>query len=108
MLRKDESMKVLEIIDNHGWYILNGEKKSILDLNKEDIFLILEAVYSNDEIQNDVIDDRHNILNDAEKVIYDNIYKYILEFEQKKSNLKKEIDEEFSDIIQLLDSDEEK
>lgn len=96
-------MKVLEIVDNHGWYILNGTKKSILDLNKEDIFSILETIYSNDQIQKDVIDNEHKILNEAEKVIYNNIYQYILEFDQKKDNLKKEIDEEFSDVIKLLD-----
>ncbi len=101
-------MKVLEIVDNHGWYILNGMKKSILDLNREDIFLILETIYSNDQMQNDVIDDEHKILNEAEKVIYNNIYQYILEFEQKKDDLKKEIDEEFSDVIKLLDDSEEK
>ena len=83
-------------------------KKSILDLNREDIFLILETIYSNDQMQNDVIDDEHKILNEAEKVIYNNIYQYILEFEQKKYDLKKEIDEEFSDVIKLLDDSEEK
>lgn len=98
-------MKILEIIDNHGWYILNSEKKSILDLNKEDIFSLLEIIYQNEDLKVDVIDNEHNILNEAEKVIYINMCKYVLEFEQKKEDIKKEIDEEFQDVMQLLEND---
>lgn len=99
-------MKILEISNNNGWYLLNDIKKSISDLNKEDIFCLLEIIYLNDEIEMDNIDEEHIILNEAEKIIYDNMYKYIVEFEQKKADISKEIEEEFKDVIKLFESNQ--
>lgn len=99
-------MKVLKIANNQGLYIINNEEKSILDINKEDIFSILEVVYSNGKIEIDKIDDTHNILNDAEKVIYENIYKYLEDFIAKKEDISKEINDEFLDIIKYFEVEE--
>lgn len=99
-------MKVLKIANNHGLYIINNEEKSILDINKEDIFSILEVVYANDKVEIDEIDDTHNILNDAEKVIYENIYKYLKDFIDKKEDISKEINDEFLDITKYFEVEE--
>ena len=99
-------MKVLEINNNHGWYVLNGQSNPIIDINKDDILKLLDVLYSNEEIIMDSIDDGHSILNEAEKVIYENIYKYFIEFKNKKSTLKSEIENEFSEITKLIENDE--
>ena len=99
-------MRVLKIANNHGLYIINNEEKSILDINKEDIFSILEVVYANDKVEIDEIDDTHNILNDAEKVIYENIYKYLKDFIDKKEDISKEINDEFLDITKYFEVEE--
>lgn len=99
-------MKVLEINNNHGWYVLNGQSNPIIDINKDDILKLLDVLYSNEKIIMDSIDDGHSILNEAEKVIYENIYKYFIEFNNKKSTLKSEIENEFSEITKLIENDE--
>lgn len=99
-------MKVLEINNNHGWYVLNGQSNPIIDINKDDILKLLDVLYSNEEIIMDSIDDGHSILNEAEKVIYENIYKYFIEFNNKKNTLKSEIENEFSEITKLIENDE--
>lgn len=98
-------MKVLEINNNHGWYVLNGQSNPIIDINKDDILKLLDVLYSNEEIIMDLIDDGHSILNEAEKVIYENIYKYFIEFNNKKNTLKSEIENEFSEITKLIEND---
>ena len=95
-------MKFLEINNNHGWYVLNKQSNPIIDINKDDILKLLDVLYSNEEIIMDSIDDKHSILNEAEKVIYENIYKYFIEFISKKVTLKNEIENEFSEIIKLI------
>lgn len=99
-------MKILEIKNNHGFYIINGESKLINYINKEDLFIILDIVYTNDEIECYKVDDTHPILNDAEKVIYENIYKYLEDFVAKKENIIKEINDEFQEITQYFENED--
>lgn len=98
-------MKVLEITNNHGLYIVNNSKKSILDINKEDIFSILETIYTNNKIEIDKVNDTHDILNDAEKVIYESVCKYLEDFIGKKDDIAKEINDEFLTITKYLDEE---
>ena len=53
----------------------------------------------------DPLDDSHIILNEAEKVIYENIYKYFEEFISKKADLKNEIENEFSELIKQIEDE---
>lgn len=95
-------MKVLEIKGNHGYFNLNGNSNSIIDINKDNIFEILNVVFDNDEINLDEISEEKQILNDAEKIIYNSIYDYIISFISKKETIKKEISTEFIGLENLL------
>lgn len=105
MKRKDINMRVLKVIKNHGLYVLNEEEKSILNINKEDILKLLDVLYLSQDIIMDPLDDSRIILNEAEKVIYENIYKYFEEFISKKADLKNEIENEFSELIKQIEDE---
>ena len=105
MKRKDINMIVLKVIKNHGLYVLNEEEKSILNINKEDILKLLDVLYLSQDIIMDPLDDSHIILNEAENVIYENIYKYFEEFISKKADLKNEIENEFSELIKQIEDE---
>lgn len=101
-------MKVLEINNNKGYYVLNGEKYEIIDIDKDNIFKILNVIYEfDDEIEMDEESDQNKILNEAEKVIYNGIYQYLKSFINERTNIKKEIDEEFFEIKELLEKQNE-
>ena len=101
-------MKVLEINNNKGYYVLNGEKYEIIDIDKDNLFKVLNVIYeSDDEIKMDEECDQNKILNEAEKVIYNGIYQYLVSFINEISNIKKEIDEKFFEIKELLEKQNE-
>lgn len=101
-------MKVLEINNNKGYYVLNGEKYEIIDIDRDNIFNILNVIYESDsKIEMDEECDQNKILNEAEKVIYNGIYQYLMSFINERSNIKKEIDEEFFEIKELLEKKNE-
>ena len=101
-------MKVLEINNNKGYYVLNDEKYEIIDIDKDNIFKVLNVIYeSDDEIEMDEECDQNKILNEAEKVIYNGIYQYLVSFINERSNIKKEIDEQFFEIKELLEKQNE-
>ena len=94
-------MKVLKIENNKGYYVLNNEDKDIVDINKEDIFSLLNVIYDN-ETKMDEINEDNIILNDAARIIYKGIYEYLYSFSIQKENIKKEIDEEFKELEELI------
>lgn len=96
-------MKVLKIENNHGYYILDGNQYEIIDINKDNIFKLLNIIYDNEDITLDRIDDKNQILNEAEKIIFEGIFEYLNNFIKQKENIKKEIDDEFSEIMNLLE-----
>ena len=103
MKRKEKNMKVLKIENNHGYYILDGNQYEIIDINKDNIFKLLNIIYDNEDITLDRIDDKNQILNEAEKIIFEGIFEYLNNFIKQKENIKKEIDDEFSEIMNLLE-----
>ena len=107
MKRKEENMKVLKIENNHGYYILENNQYEIIDINKDNILKLLNIIFDSDDISLDEISDENQILNDAEKIIYANIYEYLNNFIEKKEIIKKEIDDEFSEIMSLLEKKED-
>ena len=86
-------MKVLKIENNHGYYILDGNQYEIIDINKDNIFKLLNIIYDNEDITLDRIDDKNQILNEAEKIIFEGIFEYLNNFIKQKENIKKEIDD---------------
>lgn len=95
-------MQVLKINNNHGYYIIEDVEHEIIDINKEDIFKILNSIFENDDITYDKDDKVSQILNDAERIIYTNVCEYIDNFIEQKESIKSEIDNEFSEIMNLL------
>ncbi len=100
-------MKVLKIENNHGYYILEDTKYEIIDINKDDILKLLNIIFDSADVSLDEIDDEKQILNEAEKIIYAGIYEYLNNFIEQKESIKKEIDDEFSEIMSLLDKKED-
>lgn len=101
-------MKVLEINNNKGYYVVNGEKYEIIDIDKDNLFKVLNVIYESDEeIKMDEECNQNKILNEAEKVIYNGIYQYLVSFINERSNIKKEIDEQFFEIKELLEKKNE-
>ena len=107
MKRKEENMKFLKIENDHGYYILENNQYEIIDINKDNILKLLNIIFDSDDISLDEISDENQILNDAEKIIYANIYEYLNNFIEKKEIIKKEIDDEFSEIMSLLEKKED-
>ena len=97
-------MKVLEIKNNKGYYVIKDNKYEIIDIDKDKIFELLNIIYEcTEKIEMDEENNQNTILNEAEKVIYKGIYDCFNDFIREKANLKKEIDDEFSEIIELLE-----
>ena len=90
-------MKSLKIDNGKCLYNIGEGYKTILDITKEDILKMLEYVYDNSECEFDEYSEE-DIVNEAEKVIYDNLYKKIIDFQNKKAALKSEIDLIFSKL----------
>lgn len=107
MKRKEENMKVLKIENNHGYFILGDTQNEIIDINKDNIFKLLNIIFENNDIVLDEITDKNQILNEAEKIVYAGIYEYFNNFILQKETIKREIDEEFSEIMNLLEKQDD-
>lgn len=105
MKKKGENMKVLKIENNHGYFIIEGNLYEIIDINKENIFKLLNVIFENEDIVIDEISEGNQILNEAERIIYAGIYEYFSNFIIQKETIKKEIEEEFAGIMNLLEKD---
>ena len=90
-------MKVLEINNKKAYFNVGDETKIILDITKEDILKILKYIYENDDVMFDEYAE-NQIANEAEKVIYKNLYEKFNDFKTKKESLKNEVEELFDDI----------
>ena len=77
--------------------LLEETKKSNNWNRKNDILNYLEKIYLDEEIDYDLAEDVI-VHNDAEKIIYSAIIEKLEDFRIQKTNLKREIDEEFSEI----------
>lgn len=100
-------MKVLKIENNHGYYILENTQYEIIDINKDNIFKLLNIIFDSDDVSLDEINSEKQILNEAEKIIYKGIYEYLNNFIEQKEIIKKDIDDEFSEIMSLLGKKED-
>lgn len=100
-------MKVLKVENNHGYFILGDTQNEIIDINKDNIFKLLNIIFENDDIVLDEITDKNQILNEAEKIVYAGIYEYFNNFILQKETIKREIDEEFSEIMNLIEKQDD-
>lgn len=90
-------MKILKYENNVSYLYVDGKNKKILEISKEDILKALEYIYENEDIE---LEEYNNekIVNEAEKIVYENLYNKLNNFKENKPILKNEIDNLFKEL----------
>lgn len=97
MKKGEKFMKILKYENNVSYLYVDGKYKKLLEISKEDILKTLEYIYENEEIELEEYD-KEIIVNEAEKIVYENLYNKFNNFKENKSILKNEIDNLFKDL----------
>lgn len=90
-------MKILKYEDNVSYLYVDGKYKKLLEISKEDILKALEYIYENEDVELEEYD-KEKIVNEAEKIVYENLYNKLNNFKEDKPILKNEIDNLFKDL----------
>lgn len=90
-------MKILKYENNVSFLNVDGVDKKILEITKDDILKVLEYIYNNDDVELEEYD-KDRIVNEAEKIVYENLYNKLNSFKENKQTLKNEIDDLFKDL----------
>lgn len=90
-------MKILKYENNVSYLNVDGKDKKILEISKEDILKSLQYIYDNDGIELEEYD-KDKIVNEAERIVYENLYNKFSNFKENKQTLKNEIDSIFKDL----------
>lgn len=90
-------MKILKYEDNVSYLYVDGKYKKLLEISKEDILKSLEYIYENEDVELEEYD-KEKIVNEAEKIVYENLYSKLNNFKEDKFILKDEIDNLFKDL----------
>ena len=90
-------MKILKYSNNLCYLNVEGKDKKILEISKEDILKTLDYIYNNDNIELEEYN-KDKISNEAERIVYENLYNKLKTFKDNKLNLKKEIDSLFKEL----------
>lgn len=97
MKKGEKYMKILKFEDNTSYLYVDGKYKKILEISKDDILKALEYIYENDDIELEEYD-KNKIVNEAEKIVYENLYNKLNNFKENKLKLKNDIDDLFKDL----------
>lgn len=90
-------MKILKYESNASYLNVDGKDKKILEISKEDILKSLEYIYENEDVEIEEYD-KDKIVNEAERIIYENLYNKLNNFKDNKQILKNEINNLFKDL----------
>ncbi len=90
-------MKLLKYENNTSYLYVDGKYKKLLEISKEDILKSLEYIYENEDVELEEYD-KEKIVNEAEKIVYENLYNKLNNFKEDKPILKNEIDNLFKDL----------
>ena len=90
-------MKLLKYENNTSYLYVDGKYKKLLEISKEDILKSLEYIYENEDVELEEYD-KEKIVNEAEKIVYENLYNKLNNFKEDKPILKNEIDNLFRDL----------
>lgn len=90
-------MKILKYENNVSYLYVDGKYKKLLEISKEDILKSLEYIYENEDAELEEYD-KEKIVNEAEKIVYENLYNKLNNFKEDKPILKSEIDNLFKDL----------
>lgn len=92
-------MKLLKIENKKCFYSIDGlNYKPISEIEKEDVFGILNIIYENDDYELDQYTDEVEISNDVERLIYSNLYSQLNSFIANKSSLIDEVNNMLEDV----------
>ena len=97
MKKGGKYMKILKFQNNTSYLYVDGKYKKILEISKDDILKALEYIYENDDIELEEYD-KNKIVNEAEKIVYENLYNKLNNFKENKLKLKNDIDDLFKDL----------
>lgn len=90
-------MKILKYENNVSYLYVDGKYKKLLEISKEDILKSLEYIYENEDVELEEYD-KEKIVNEAEKIVYENLYNKLNNFKEDKPILKNEIDNLFKEL----------
>ena len=90
-------MKILKYENNVSYLNVDRKDKKILEISKEDILKSLEYIYENEDVEIEEYD-KDKIVNEAERIIYENLYNKLNNFKDNKQILKNEINNLFKDL----------
>lgn len=90
-------MKLLKYENNTSYLYVDGKYKKLLEISKEDILKSLEYIYENEDVELEEYY-KEKIVNEAEKIVYENLYNKLNNFKEDKPILKNEIDNLFKDL----------
>ena len=76
-------MKILKYENNVSYLNVDGKDKKILEISKEDILKSLEYIYENEDVEIEEYD-KDKIVNEAERIIYENLYNKLNNFKDNK------------------------
>lgn len=97
MKKGEKYMKILKYNNNSCYLNVDGKDKKILEISKEDILKSLDYIYNYEDVELEEYD-KDKISNEAEKIVYENLYNKLKNFKENKLNLKKEIDSLFKEL----------
>lgn len=101
MKQGGNSMKLLKIDNNKGYYIKDADYKEIDSITKEDILSLLKHMYEEDEIEFDEINEEQNqIAMPSQKLVYEKLYEKFVELNEKKDDIISSVEAEFKSAVE--------
>ena len=106
MKRESSTMKILRV-ENGRAFCSTGETatKSVKDIDEEDVLSLVNLILHEDDCELDPVPSSEECLNDAERVIYEELYKQFSSILKKRKDILESIDNQFSEAEALYDTD---
>ncbi len=96
----EQSMKILRINNSKGEFSTDGTVyKSVDDLTKEDIFLMIELVINSENIEFDDITPTQKVENTAQNIVYTSTLAKFKDLKNRRLSIIEEIKSEFSEAF---------
>ena len=91
-------MKLLKIKNSEGYYLKEDEEYSKIDqIAKEDILILMQTIYKNDDIKFDkqVESGNQKINIPSQAIVYDKLYEKLMDIYEKKEDIIEQVNLEF-------------
>lgn len=94
-------MKILRINNHKAEYSIDGTNySSIVNINKETLKIFIDKIMSCDTTFLDEEDENNKIENKAASIIYNDIYKKLIDLKEKKQDIINSVNMTFSKLIE--------